>query len=241
MPYGKELDDAGDGSSQAESDIIRFSYIIKTTSKHKEFIMKWITTIKERIDRIIGSVKLTIDLFIEWFQTTDKINIVKETFITSFIVTPFELIVLYAVAYLFGTMYLFPAFIPFTIQTIVMTIISMGLYYTMRDFRNWFIGIEEESYDDFIFSEDERMFHQAIEESKEYFELKAIGEEHRISDKVKIAYKHLQDMIDDDLLDEAIDIIDGNRDGILTSRMKMLYQQHKAKATSTTSVAIAMQ
>jgi hypothetical protein len=224
--------------------------------------MKWITTIKERIEKITQTIKMTIELFKEWMQTTEHKQLLKASAFLGTANAGFDYLFYLAYKLIFASAITLSG----TMATIAFGYISATLYIYMREFRDWTIGIlEAMDYDEFDeLSEDDREWAIAERQSKEYFELKAIGEQHRISDNAIEAYLRFQSLIDDELLSEATEqsqneientllgmtedqlkrldealleeaiaiIEDGKTDEELTPKMKALYQQYKAKATS---------
>jgi hypothetical protein len=117
------------------------AFIEPHKSNHKGFIMKWITSIKERIERITASVVMTFELFVEWFRTTDNhrqmiIDSAKRAVVYSIT----DIILLLLIVNALGYTITFGIVAYVVAEAMILATLSGIIYIYASSFREWVIG-----------------------------------------------------------------------------------------------------
>jgi hypothetical protein len=137
--FGSSEDEPSIGEAYAETK--GKAFIEPHKSNHKGFIMKWITSIKERIERITASVVMTFELFVEWFRTTDNhrqmiIDSAKRAVVYSITDIILLLLIVNALGYTITL-----GIVAYVVaEAMILATLSGIIYIYASSFREWVIG-----------------------------------------------------------------------------------------------------
>jgi hypothetical protein len=165
------------------------AFINPHKSNHKGFIMKWITSIKERIEKIINSIKLTFDLFIEWMHMADHNQMIIDSTKRAVIYSITDIILLLLIANALGYTITLGIMAYITAEAMILATLSGIIYIYAKSFREWIMGeyIEDEI--------DEERTNDELETLAEAMDLIDNGEEDKLTPEMKRLLHNAQSKI----------------------------------------------